>query len=97
MTDTAIHTAGYAGDNPHEIADPGRRDFTHIMAGGVAVAGASTIVRPLIDQLNPSADALTLASIEPDLAKVALGSRIRKGPPPGRSIFSPTPSCPTPK
>ncbi|MGH6991794.1 MAG: ubiquinol-cytochrome c reductase iron-sulfur subunit [Caulobacteraceae bacterium] len=76
MTDTAVHPAGIPEDNPHEIADPGRRDFVHIMAGAAAIGGACMVVWPLIDQLNPSADTLALASIEYDLTKVALGSEV---------------------
>ncbi len=69
MTDTTADTS-------HEPADPGRRDFIHIMAGAAAIGGAAAVAWPLIDQLNPAADTLALATVEYDLSKVALGSEV---------------------
>ncbi len=63
-------------DNPHQPADPGRRDFIHILTGAVAVGGVAAVAWPLIDQMNPAADTLAMASIEYDLSKVALGSEV---------------------
>lgn len=53
-----------------------RRDFIHVAAGasGAIVAGAA--VWPLIDQMNPSADVLALATVEVDLSSIEAGSGI---------------------
>jgi ubiquinol-cytochrome c reductase iron-sulfur subunit len=56
--------------------DPDRRDFIHIIAATAAVGAVGGLTWPLIDQMNPSADTLALASIEVDYAKVALGQQI---------------------
>jgi ubiquinol-cytochrome c reductase iron-sulfur subunit len=52
-----------------------RRDFIHIAAAAAAAGGAAAVAWPFIDQMNPSADTLALASIEYDIAKVALGQQ----------------------
>lgn len=56
--------------------DPNRRDFIYIAAGAAAVGAAAMVAIPLIDQMNPSADTLALASIEYDLGKVEEGSQV---------------------
>lgn len=75
---------GVPYDEPHKDPDQGRRDFLYLMTGAVGVAGVAAVAWPLIDQLNPAADTLALASIEYDLTKVALGSEVtiawRKSP-----------------
>ena len=63
------------GAVPGEHAEPSRRDFIHIAAAAVAGGGAVAVAWPFIDQMNPSADTLALASIEYDYSKVALGSQ----------------------
>ena len=74
-----VETANANPDVEHgHSAQPGdeasRRDFIHIAAlSTVAVGGAAT-VWPFIDQMNPSADTLALASVEYDLSKVLVGS-----------------------
>jgi len=50
-----------------------RRDFIYIASSVVGAAGAALFAWPLIDQMNPSAAVLALASIEVDLAPIALG------------------------
>ena len=62
--------------NPEGPADPGRRDFIHIAATAVALGGIAAVAWPLIDQMNPAADTLAVASIEFDIAKVALGQQV---------------------
>ena len=59
----------------HHGDDPTRRDFIHIAAGAAAVGGVATVVWPLVDQMNPSADTLALASIEFDVSKVVEGQQ----------------------
>jgi ubiquinol-cytochrome c reductase iron-sulfur subunit len=53
-----------------------RRDFIHVAAGGVGAIGAISAVWPLIDQMNPSADVLALATVEVDLSSIEAGSGI---------------------
>lgn len=53
-----------------------RREFIHIATTTVALGAAGGLAWPLIDQMNPSADTLALASIEVDYAKVAPGQQI---------------------
>jgi ubiquinol-cytochrome c reductase iron-sulfur subunit len=59
----------------HSGDDPSRRDFIHIAAVAAAAGGAVATAWPLIDQMNPSADTLALASIEYDLGKVVEGQQ----------------------
>jgi ubiquinol-cytochrome c reductase iron-sulfur subunit len=56
--------------------DPGRRDFIYIVTAAAAVGGVAAVAWPLIDQMNPAADTLALASLEYDLSKVALGQEV---------------------
>ncbi len=64
---------------PGHSAQPGeeasRRDFIHIAALATVGVGAVAAVWPFIDQMNPAADTLALASIEYDISKVQLGSQ----------------------
>ncbi len=53
-----------------------RRDFIHIAALSAAGVGAVALAWPFVDQMNPSADTLALASIEYDVSKVMVGSRV---------------------
>lgn len=65
-----------AADQGHGVDDPSRRDFIHIIATAAAVGGVAAVAWPLIDQLNPAADTLALASLEYDLTKVTLGQQM---------------------
>jgi ubiquinol-cytochrome c reductase iron-sulfur subunit len=56
--------------------EPNRRDFINILATTATVGAAAAVAWPLVDQLNPAADTLALASIEFDLSKVALGQEV---------------------
>jgi ubiquinol-cytochrome c reductase iron-sulfur subunit len=58
-------------------AGPRRRDFLNIAAVSFAGVGAVAVVVPLVNQMNPSADVLALASIEVDISKIAEGSGIK--------------------
>lgn len=53
-----------------------RRDFIHVAATAFAGVGAAAMIWPLIDQMNPDATALSLASIEVDLAPIEQGQAI---------------------
>lgn len=72
MADTIAHPGSDAGG----VADPGRRDFIHIATVAVGLGGVAAVAWPLIDQLNPAADTLALASLEYDISKVALGQQV---------------------
>jgi ubiquinol-cytochrome c reductase iron-sulfur subunit len=54
-----------------------RRDFINIAAVSFAGVGAVAVVFPLVNQMNPSADVLALASIEVDISKIAAGQAIK--------------------
>ncbi|HXV74286.1 MAG TPA: ubiquinol-cytochrome c reductase iron-sulfur subunit [Sphingomonadales bacterium] len=54
-----------------------RRDFIHVLTGGVGAAGAAAAVWPLIDQMNPSADVLALSTVEVDLSHIEPGQTIK--------------------
>ena len=64
-----------------ESADHGghatRREFLYLATAAVGAYGIASIVWPLIDQMNPSADVLALASVEVDISKIAVGQRIK--------------------
>ena len=53
-----------------------RRDFIHVLAGAMTVGGAAAVAWPLIDQMNPAADALAGGVVEQDISKVVLGQQI---------------------
>jgi ubiquinol-cytochrome c reductase iron-sulfur subunit len=57
--------------------DATRRDFIYIAAGATGALGAAMVVWPFIDQMNPAADTLAMASTEVNLASVAEGQLIK--------------------
>ena len=56
--------------------DESRRDFLVMAAGAMGAVGAGSFAWPLIDQMNPSADVLALASTEVDLSQIEVGQSI---------------------
>jgi ubiquinol-cytochrome c reductase iron-sulfur subunit len=54
-----------------------RRDFINIAAASFAGVGAAAVALPLINQMNPSADVLALASIEVDISAIGVGQAIK--------------------
>ena len=73
MADTVVG----ANPDPHVSGDdPNRRDFIHIAAIAAAAGAVGALAWPFIDQMNPSADTLAMASIEFDLSKVADGQQV---------------------
>jgi ubiquinol-cytochrome c reductase iron-sulfur subunit len=56
--------------------DESKRDFLFIATGAVAAVGAAAVIWPLINQMNPDASVLALASTELDLAPIAEGQAI---------------------
>ncbi|WP_156679155.1 ubiquinol-cytochrome c reductase iron-sulfur subunit [Sphingomonas profundi] len=69
QTDSPID--GHEGDGHR------RRDFINIAAVSFAGVGAATVLIPLINQMNPSADVLALASIEVDVSAIQPGQAIK--------------------
>lgn len=56
---------------------PTRRDFLYIATGAMGAVGAGALAWPFIDQMNPDASALSLASIEVDVSAVEEGQSIK--------------------
>jgi ubiquinol-cytochrome c reductase iron-sulfur subunit len=54
-----------------------RRDFINIAAVSAAGVAAVATLYPLVNQMNPSADILALASIEVDISAIAAGQAIK--------------------
>ena len=72
---THSQPAGHGGDALTEHGER-RRDFIYIATGAFAAAGAAAVVWPLIDQMNPSADVLALATVDVDLSAIQPGQAI---------------------
>jgi len=53
-----------------------RRDFLYVASVGVGAVGAAMAAWPFIDQMNPSAAALALASAEFDLTAIQSGQQV---------------------
>jgi len=64
------------GDNNTHGDGVTRRDFIHVLSGGVGAIAAGAAVWPLIDQMNPSADVLALSTTEVDLSQIEVGQSI---------------------
>lgn len=59
-----------------DTAEPTRREFLYIATGAAGVVGAGALAWPFIDQMNPDASALALASVEVDVSAVEEGQSI---------------------
>jgi ubiquinol-cytochrome c reductase iron-sulfur subunit len=69
------------GEDPQpfveHVDDPRRRDYLSIAADAFAGVGVIAVVRPLINQMNPSADVLAQSTTEIDISKIAPGQAIK--------------------
>lgn len=65
-------TTAHGGDDGSS-----RRDFLMLATGALGAVGVGAIAWPFIDQMNPAADTLALASIEVDISKIAVGQAIK--------------------
>jgi ubiquinol-cytochrome c reductase iron-sulfur subunit len=81
---TVEHSGGNPGDGtlaalPASGHDDGmrRRDFINIAAVSAAGVGAAATLYPLVNQMNPSADVLALASIEVDVSQIQPGQAVK--------------------
>jgi ubiquinol-cytochrome c reductase iron-sulfur subunit len=72
---TVEQSDGTLGAAPEEGVR--RRDFINIAAVSFAGVGGVVILYPLINQMNPSADVLALASIEVDISAIKAGQAIK--------------------
>jgi ubiquinol-cytochrome c reductase iron-sulfur subunit len=59
-----------------EHSSTNRRDFLYVATGAVGAVGAASVVWPLINQLNPDASTLALASIEFDVGSIPEGQSV---------------------
>jgi len=75
MMATVEHTESAVGEAAGEGVR--RRDFINIAAVSFAGVGAAATLYPLVNQMNPSADILALASIEVDVSKIQPGQAIK--------------------
>ena len=53
-----------------------RRDFLYIATGAVGAVGTALVIWPFLDQMNPDASVLALATVELDLAPIAEGQSV---------------------
>jgi len=77
----AVHDEGKMAASKTKKAAPAaeqksRRDFIVVATYAMGAVGAGAFVWPLVDQMNPAADTLALASIEVDVSKIAEGQSI---------------------
>ena len=64
-------------DQSAGVDDVRRRDFLNVAAVSFAGVGVVAVALPLINQMNPPADVLALASTEVDISKIAAGQAIK--------------------
>ena len=57
-------------------AGSSRRDFLQVATTGMTAVGAACVAWPFIDQMNPAADTLALATTEVDLSAIEVGQAI---------------------
>jgi len=57
-------------------AEPNRRDFLYIATGAVGAVGVALTAWPFIAQMNPTASALALGSIEADITAIQPGQQV---------------------
>ena len=62
--------------NEEAVPQKSRRDFIVVASYAMGAIGAGAAAWPIIDQMNPAADTLALASIEVDVSKIEEGQSI---------------------
>jgi ubiquinol-cytochrome c reductase iron-sulfur subunit len=68
--------ATQSGLEQHEAPQTNRRDFLYVAAGAVGAVGVAAATWPLINQMNPDASVLALASVEFDLTPIEVGQTV---------------------
>jgi ubiquinol-cytochrome c reductase iron-sulfur subunit len=64
-----------AATSGHDTGET-RRDFLLLATGAIGAFGVAAVAWPFIDQMNPAADVLALATIEVDISKIEVGQAI---------------------
>ncbi|MBH0236671.1 ubiquinol-cytochrome c reductase iron-sulfur subunit [Methylobrevis albus] len=59
-----------------DTVEPTRRDILVLATGALGAVGAAGVIWPFINQMNPDASTLALASIEVDISAIAEGQSI---------------------
>jgi len=59
-----------------DSSEPTRRDFMYLATGAFGAVGVAAVAWPFIDQMNPDAAALALATTEVDVSSMAPGQSI---------------------
>jgi ubiquinol-cytochrome c reductase iron-sulfur subunit len=62
--------------DPADRDEPTRRDVLLVVAGGFAAVGGALALWPLLDQMNPDASTLSLATTEVDVAPLEPGQAL---------------------
>jgi ubiquinol-cytochrome c reductase iron-sulfur subunit len=62
--------------NAETDSQPTRRDFLYVATGAVGAVGIGAAVWPLINQMNPAADVLALATIRVDVSTLEPGTQM---------------------
>jgi ubiquinol-cytochrome c reductase iron-sulfur subunit len=71
-----LEQTGTAADGPEQDGVR-RRDFINLAAVSFGSVGGIALLYPLINQMNPSADVLALASIDVDVSPIQAGQAIK--------------------
>ncbi len=80
MVDTTAQAApaeSEPGTDGGTEREPARRDFLFIATGAFGAVGAAAFAWPFIDQMNPDASALALATTEVDISSLEPGQSIK--------------------
>ncbi len=64
-------------DQVEQDGEVTRRNFLYVASGVVGTVGMTAAAWPLVDQMNPSADVLALASVEVDLSSISEGQTVK--------------------
>jgi ubiquinol-cytochrome c reductase iron-sulfur subunit len=59
-----------------DTPEPGKRDFLYVATAAVGVVAVGAVAWPIINQMNPDASVLALASAEFDLSHIDEGSTV---------------------
>ena len=76
-TDGTAHSAAAADGGAAGEGGVRRRDFINIAAVSFAGVGGLATLYPLVNQMNPAADVLALASTEVDISQIQPGQAIK--------------------
>lgn len=60
----------------HSPEDGTKRDFLYLTAAAFGAVGAGSVAWPFIDQMNPAADTMAMATTEVNIAPIEVGQAI---------------------